>query len=623
MAWQFIPQLACYVENGVTQRDQFRNDEVELSDTIVRESIQNSLDATLPGETTHVRFSFVDGDRLDPSFVKNIFKGQLEHAEAAGRDIQEVDFSAPSALVIEDFGTKGLTGKTNTKDSDNFSDFWRRHGKSHKTGTSRGRWGLGKLVYSSSSMLGVFFGLTVRNDDPDRYLMGQTVLDLHTHEGAEYPAHAYYCDMEGEGDIFQQMPVPLKGAEFVESFVNQFGISRQRESGLSIVIPFPYEGLRPESMIGVAIENYFYPILTGQLILQFGDVRLTAENIRELAYKHADGKKLKDIDALFDFIEEANRCINSESFVSLKESWINDTRLDEDDFEEEELESLRERFSNGDVVGVRLPLSIKTKPAKQTIPTQFYVFVQRPENIEKGVDLYVRGGLTLPAESKFGDRKAFGAMIANDETISAFLGDAENPAHTKWIFNAEKLRKNYVSPGDRLKVIKHAVINFYDMLIQAEEEEDEKALAKFFFTEGTATPKKKDPKPDVHPPEPPEDIPAPRPKVARIETTADGFAIRPANGASEAEYPMTFKVLAAYDTAAGNPFKKYNRLDFDFAKRNSAKVESGSDCVSLVDVRENRIEFEVTGPEFSVEVTGFDPHRDLKVKLNAVALEEE
>lgn len=34
MAWQFIPQLDCYVESGVTQRDQFRNDEVELSDTI-------------------------------------------------------------------------------------------------------------------------------------------------------------------------------------------------------------------------------------------------------------------------------------------------------------------------------------------------------------------------------------------------------------------------------------------------------------------------------------------------------------------------------------------------------------------------------------------------------------
>ncbi|OLF85747.1 MULTISPECIES: hypothetical protein [Marinobacter] len=623
MAWQFIPQLDCYVESGVTQRDQFRNDEVELSDTIVRESIQNSLDATLPGEVTHVRFSYIDGSRLESSFVEELFSGQLEHAEAAGRDVQAVDFSVPSALVIEDFGTKGLTGGTDVKDNDNFSDFWRRHGKSHKTGTSRGRWGLGKLVYSSSSMLGVFFGLTVRNGESERYLMGQTVLDLHTYEGKEYPAHAYFCDMEGEGEIFQKTPVPLRTTQFVDSFTNQFGISRQREPGLSIVIPFPFEGLRPDKMIGVAIENYFYPILTGQLVLEFGEVELTAHNIRELAHEHAEGKKLKDIDALFDFIEEVNACIGSDRFVSLRESWAEDTRLDEDDFDETELEAIRARFAQGDLVGVRLPLTIRKKPEKQKLHTQFFVFLKRPGDLEKGVDLYVRGGLTLPAESKFGDRKAFGAMIADDETISAFLGDAENPAHTKWIFNAEKLRTNYVAPEKQLKVIKNAVINFYDMLIQAEEEEDEKALAKFFFTEGATTPKKKDRKPDVNPPEPPENIPAPVPKVARIETTADGFAIRPAGGAAHADYPMTFIVTAAYDTVAGNPFKKYNKLDFDFAKRNNVKIEDKSDCVQVLEARDNRFEVEVTGPEFDVEITGFDPHRDLKVKLNAVVVEEE
>ncbi len=41
MQWHFFPQLARYVETGVTQRDQFRNDEVDLYDTIVREAVQN------------------------------------------------------------------------------------------------------------------------------------------------------------------------------------------------------------------------------------------------------------------------------------------------------------------------------------------------------------------------------------------------------------------------------------------------------------------------------------------------------------------------------------------------------------------------------------------------------
>ena len=50
---------------------------------------------------------------------------------------------------------------------------------------------------------------------------------------------------------------------------------------------------------------------------------------------------------------------------------------------------------------------------------------------------------------------------------------------------------------------------------------------------------------------------------------------------------MTFIVTAAYDTVAGNPFKKYNKLDFDFAKRNNVKIEDKSDCVQVLEARDN------------------------------------
>lgn len=62
-------------------------------------------------------------------------------------------------------------------DKEPFSDFWRRMGKSHKAGKSLGRWGLGKLVFSSSSEARIFFGLTVRKTDPElSLLMGQPVI---------------------------------------------------------------------------------------------------------------------------------------------------------------------------------------------------------------------------------------------------------------------------------------------------------------------------------------------------------------------------------------------------------------------------------------------------------------
>ena len=61
MKWYFPEQLPGEVDNEVTQRDQFSNDEFDLSQTIVREAIQNSLDAARhdPPNVT-VSFRWID-----------------------------------------------------------------------------------------------------------------------------------------------------------------------------------------------------------------------------------------------------------------------------------------------------------------------------------------------------------------------------------------------------------------------------------------------------------------------------------------------------------------------------------------------------------------------------------
>lgn len=57
MKWHFSPQLPGQVETEVTQRDQFSNDEVELAETIVREAVQNSLDAAVD-DPANIRVTF-------------------------------------------------------------------------------------------------------------------------------------------------------------------------------------------------------------------------------------------------------------------------------------------------------------------------------------------------------------------------------------------------------------------------------------------------------------------------------------------------------------------------------------------------------------------------------------
>jgi len=617
MKWHFVPQPQNLVETEVTQRDQFRNDEVDLSDTIVREAVQNSLDAATGNSQVKVRFRWINGsDELSSDFMNQLFDGHLGHARSAGIEMDEIDFASPSALIIEDFGTRGLTGAVDYKDDDNFTDFWRRHGRSHKTGRSRGRWGLGKLVYSSCSLLSSFFGITVRDGDPNRYLMGQTVLGFHKHDGIEYPAHAFFSELSGD-DTNVQIQVPVRDNGFTDTFCRNFGMERQDRSGLSIAIPFPNPELKLENMIAVGIVNYFYPIITGQLVLEFNDIQIDSANIRDLANRYAKGK-ISDIDLLFDFIGEVNNTPDSDLLV-LKERWIDDNRLDEDDFEPEDLEKIREKFAQKEIVGIKLPLRIKHK-TKGVFQTSFSVYVKRPEELSKGHDMYVRGGLTLPGEAKFHERKAFGAMIADDEAVASFLGDAENAAHTRWNTQAEKLRKNYVNPQPKLRVIRNSVLNLYDLLAQSIEEEDEQALKEFFWTDLPDQPGKKGRKGKTPPDIPP--IPAPRPKPARITSITNGFAVLPGIDANPDLYPLRCRIRVAYDIMSGNPFKKYNPFDFDFNRKGEISVRATSPQARMIERKPNILEFEINDPDFRIEVTGFDPNRDLKVDLQTLEASE-
>lgn len=365
--------------------------------------------------------------------------------------------------MIEDFGTCGLTGQTDAKDDNHFSDFWRRHGKSHKSGKARGRWGLGKLVYSVTSEVGVFFGLTKRPEDEALYLMGQTVLNFHKLNDILYPPHSFCSEVTDK-----ELPTPTTDANLIGQFIENFSIKRTDTAsgvgkpGLSVVIPFPNPKFNLAKMIEVAIANYFYPLITGQLELAFDELEINSHNVRELARDYAS-KRFHDIDLLFDFVEEIYVAEQNE-LLQLKTSWAGDHKLDEDDFEPETLEKIRDKFADGEMIGLYLPVTLK--PKSKSDPEQetgFSVYVKRPEKLSRGVDLYVRSGLTLPNESKFGERRALGAMIAEDKHVCSFLGDAENAAHTKWTTQTEKLAKNYRNYQSTVTVIKKSVVQLYGL----------------------------------------------------------------------------------------------------------------------------------------------------------------
>ena len=611
MAWHFSPQPADQVETEITQRDQFNNDDVGLAESLVREVVQNSLDAGIDSSSeVRVTFNWVNkDDGLDPSFLGEILEDQIEHAEVAGLDRGSLDFANPEALIIEDYGTSGLIGSTTEKDNRHFSDFWRRHGKAHKSGKKRGRWGLGKLVYSTTSRIGVFFGLTVRVDDNRPYLMGQTVLGLRTVNGAQYLPHAFYSDLDHKEDNLKRIPVPIKSGEKVNKFIKNFSLRNNGEPGLSVIIPFPNKNFKSEQMIGFAISSYFYPLMTGQLVLQFNGTEINKKNVRENAKKYAS-KIFQQIDVLFDFIDEVSRVKQGE-LLQLKSSWIDDELLNEDD--PDVLNEIKRQFLNGELVGVSLPVTIELKDGSEK-KSSFSVYIKRPQELQKGLDLYIRDGLRLPGETKFGDRRALGAMIAEEEPICAFLGDAENPAHTRWVASAEKLAGNYKTPKSLVTKIRKSVIQLYDFLAEVIEEEHKNVLRDTFYFYDSADKKGHNRRKGRKPQTSVSPIKKKQPDF-NIYQIEGGFTITNTIRLTNDKLPKELIIEAAYAVTRGNAFKKYSPFDFKFGNNGNIKIFS-AEGIKEVHASGNKWTFSIDEIPFKLSVVGFDKSRDLKIKVS-------
>lgn len=148
--------------------------------SLVREAIQNSLDARVGSGPVHVRFYLSSGEGLATDRARHWFAGLWPHLRARRSGLRNVP-PCPQACrfaVVEDFGTRGLEGdprRGTTPDEDERDDFFaffRAIGLSGKAGQEGGRWGVGKSVFNRASRINTFVALSVRNRDRCAHLIG-------------------------------------------------------------------------------------------------------------------------------------------------------------------------------------------------------------------------------------------------------------------------------------------------------------------------------------------------------------------------------------------------------------------------------------------------------------------
>ena len=612
-----------------SQVGKFFKSDGDRANPIVREGIQNSLDAADNINIVRVRLAVGE---LAPDVAQplwNDYADQLvPHLNAMGDKLPDSPQICERFrfLVFEDFETSGLIGDPgqwqiieNQKPPNGFFGFFRAEGVSNKEGSSRGRHGVGKFVFMAASRVWTLFGLT-RRDDGRELLMGTTVLKHHHVGTTHYMPDGFY-GVQDPANGLNLLPVEADRAA-IEKFKRDFHINRRNESGLTIVVPWLDSEVTHDSLIQAVIEGYFHPILRDNLVVDVvgedgQSVRIDSQTIREVVTSQGE-TYAKRVTPRLALSEAVLACTE---FVALRPPGERyGPKWSEECFDEEIIRSIRTKMNAGEFVALRVPTRVKKKDGDSE-PSDFLVYLQRDFNSSDCDVHFIRQGILVSETKKPRISGLRGLVIIDDGPLAEFLGDAENPAHTEW---QSELVRHYSFNKQTIEYVVESIENILHYVSDDQKAPDPLPMKDLFFlpaeeSELKSKQKKAKPKPGPEVTVPP-NFPPPKPKGYYVGKIDGGFVVR--SGGAGVPQPDALEILVAYDTQKGNPFKKYHPADFALGKRQISIEHEG---VAL-ECDSNRIMVEVQSDNFEIKVTGFDVNRDIIVKTkiaNATSAEED
>lgn len=627
-AWQFVKHHPETKSRDPLQSELLNQETFKPADALVRESIQNSLDAKLPGcEKVRVRI-YVSGSAgsLSPLEASPYFQGFWPHVaqcENGGQVAADLENGRCRFVVIEDFGTSGLTGDPSAArvpdgEPNNYYYFLRAEGISGKAAGNLGRWGVGKYVFPKTSGVNSFIALTNRSDDPSNTLLvGQSVLMNHALDGTDYDPDGWWAK-PGDG-----VQMPITGAELISETTKRWNIARTSEPGLSIVIPYVEEALGGADFLRAVIRAYFGAILAGGLIVEIDDadsedvVALDADNISTLAEASFVGLERDKVVSEIQLLKTRSSIPPEGRFTTGSISGKADSGWSSATIDVETANAIRSRLESGAPIEVTVPLELHLKEQQGTpTPTQFHVLLQQEESLRQK-PLYLRRGIVISEAYRFKLPGVRAICLVDDEPLTKMLGDAENPAHTTWT-NNDKIKARYVRGADVLNLVKQAPLKIIQLVLDAALEEQRIIFSDIFAAplensqserkgrdgsgkNGTRTRRR------------PTVVPDPKPRSQSLTVLhredSGGFSIVPTEHGRSGQLKRV-DLAVGYATRRGDALAKWTKDDFELSDLSLA-LSGGK----LAKISGNTLTAEVQDAAiFKLKLTGFDANRDLTIR---------
>jgi hypothetical protein len=597
------------------------------AEALVREGIQNSLDARRNGHAVKVRIHLSGPEVVVPAEdLAPFLKEGWPHLQAPRNGLREPpspDSSCPY-LTFEDFGTTGLEGEPAqwhkvAGQKNGFFAFFRAEGYSDKAELDRGRWGVGKTVFPRASRISTFWGLTVRASDGGKgLLMGRAILKSHQLGDQRFVPDGYFGVRQESG-----LTLPVGDEEVLSRFCEMFGLERRTEPGLSIVVPwYDAEGITPTALLEAVVRGYFVPILSGDLAVVIVDPdgtphELSADRLLP-AVREVGGQLAADMVPLIELAAWGRQAIGQSRFTTLnRPPETGALRWDEALMPAGQLPGLRTSLEAGQRIAIRVPLPVREK-GRPLVWSFFDVYLVRDGTDDRARPVFVREGIIVSDVRSPLTRNTRALVVVDDKPLATLLGDSENPAHTQWQKDGSNYKGKYTYGEANIRFVVNSVHEIVRLISGANQEADRSLLVDLFSlpaapgdpdavrTRGRAP----TPEPDgpVQPP-PPVNPPEPRLRSYRVSRIRGGFTVSAGDGPP----PDALEIRAAYDVRRGSALGKWNRADFLFV-RAPIRIEE-DEGVEIVEHADNRIVVQVTAPEFRLSVTGFDENRDLYVRV--------
>ena len=472
--------------------------------SLVRESIQNSIDARKdPSQPVRMRFHV---GRMSAQNKKKYISNLEDHIDSAlGHPLAKIDEISARYLIVEDFNTKGLKGRTTSKrpikdpaepDKDSYWFFEWKTGESNKDTNSGGKWGVGKVVFSFVSQVKTYFVFSSRDLESapagnTDIFFGHNIMkthDLNDNQRCK-PKHRL---MQIENNDW----VPYGDAGLIEDFVKDWSLKRKiGETGTSILMPYCFNEFDAKSLTQAIAQDYFIALLDGVLECEISDefgnqiVQLNKEtlitNIQELPNDlQTEATKTKDeLVQLCNLYGAKNSEKATRIFISVDSDTPNNWKKIEfgEEKQEEIISTLNSLHPIIFDIEVLLPQRKNPKHFEKAI---FQVFLQKRESIRLRTT-YCRQGILVPDAGK-------GLPIPTDYVslvyaptgpISDFLSAAEDPSHKSWS-SKQKNFKDFYKPEefsrDALTFMRMATNQLIQSTLNMGDKKDQTSLSKYF-----------------------------------------------------------------------------------------------------------------------------------------------